>query len=545
MFADDGVPLDSVWEELVQQSGYLLNEDESEGGMPEAILNAMEALKPKMGLGMYKEAGMDENEMAIDIALDIYGRFMKTVAAKTENAELKEKIQRITNNRIEYREDIKKEYQRKYEQLKRESKAKIERQQEILEWELEKKEEQYKISRARHDEKQAAAHKKAVEYYKKKLEETRQNRDEKILELRARYRNNNAQRKINQEIQQKRASVIKTAKSIGTLLSTNTDKKHVPEALKQPTMDFLSGVQYFGTGHDGPQTKAELEWAERLEKIKNILGDEQKAGTNLYYTVMDGDENGTPTSSLLADMKRFIDEHGKERMMEMGVNTLNELNDLMKGLKRAIDNMNQLYVNTRTQNAMELTEETVREMLKKKDAKSKGKYGAILDELLNVSQLDPYSYFHRFGAAGESIYRGFRKGLNDRINMINEAQEYFADLTKGVDVSKWEDEQHVFDIAGRKVTLTTTQIMSLYELMKRKQAEEHIIFGGIRPDAIKVKGKTLVQRGVRLTLQEAAEITVSSGFSTLWFTLYTMVGRSLPAGAEITTFLAPTGYSAS
>lgn len=507
VFADDGVPLDSVWEELVQQSGYLLNEDESEGGMPEAILNAMEALKPKMGLGMYKEAGMDENEMAIDIALDIYGRFMKTVAAKTENAELKEKIQRITNNRIEYREDIKKEYQRKYEQLKRESKAKIERQQEILEWELEKKEEQYKISRTRHDEKQAEAHKKSIEYYKKKLEETRQNRDEKIMELRARYRNNNAQRKINQEIQQKRASVIKTAKSIGTLLSTNTDKKHVPEALKQPTMDFLSGVQYFGTGHDGPETKAELEWAERLEKIKNILGDEQKAGTNLYYTVMDGDENGTPTSSLLADMKRFIDEHGKERMMEMDVNTLNELNDLMKGLKRAIDNMNQLYVNTRTQNAMELTEETVREMMKKKDAKSKGKYGAILDELLNVSQLDPYSYFHRFGAAGESIYRGFRKGLNDRINMINEAQEYFADLTKGVDVSKWEDEQHVFDIAGRKVTLTTTQIMSLYELMKRKQAEEHIIFGGIRPDAIKVKGKTLVQRGVRLTLQEAAEIT--------------------------------------
>ncbi len=508
VFADDGVPLDSVWEELVQQSGYLLNEDESEGGMPEAILNAMEALKPKMGLGMYKEAGMDENEMAIDIALDIYGRFMKTVAAKTENAELKEKIQRITNNRIEYRNDIKKEFQRKYDQLKRESKAKIERQQEILEWELEKKEEQYKISRARHDEKQAEAHKKSIEYYKKKLEETRQNRDEKILELRARYRNNNAQRKINQEIQQKRASVIKTAKSIGTLLSTNTDKKHVPEALKQPTMDFLSGVQYFGTGHDGPETKAELEWAERLEKMRGILGDEQKAGTNLYYTVMDGnDENGAPTSSLLADMKRFIDEHGKERMMEMDVKTLNELNDLMKGLKRAIDNMNQLYVNTRTQNAMELTEETVREMLKKKDAKSRGKVGAALDELLNVSQLDPYSYFHRFGAAGESIYRGFRKGLNDRINMINEAQEYFADLTKGVDVSKWEDEQHVFDIADRKVTLTTTQIMSLYELMKRKQAEEHIIFGGIRPDAIKVKGKTLVQRGVRLTLQEAAEIT--------------------------------------
>ena len=507
VFADDGVPLDSVWEELVQQSGYLLNEDESEGGMPEAILNAMEALKPKMGLGMYKEAGMDENEMAIDIALDIYGRFMKTVAAKTENAELKEKIQRITNNRIEYREDIKKEYQRKYEQLKRESKAKIERQQEILEWELEKKEEQYKISRARHDEKQAEAHKKSIEYYKKKLEETRQNRDEKILELRARYRNNNVQRKINQEIQQKRASVIKTAKSIGTLLSTNTDKKHVPEALKQPTMDFLSGVQYFGTGHDGPETKAELEWADRLEKIKNILGDEQKAGTNLYFTVMDGDENGTPTSSLLADMKRFIDEHGKERMMEMDVNTLNELNDLMRGLKRAIDNMNQLYVNKRAENVAQLGDETIRELSRKKPIHNMTKPGKVTNELLNVSQLDAGSYFRRFGEAGKSIYRGFRDAQNSWIRMNGEAMDYMKELIGKTDIRKWATEYHDFEFGGRKVTFTTAQIMSLYELMKRKQAEEHIIFGGIKPADFQKGLVTVTQDRVRVTPTDVAKIT--------------------------------------
>jgi hypothetical protein len=43
----------------------------------------------------------------------------------------------------------------------------------------------------------------------------------------------------------------------------------------------------------------------------------------------------------------------------------------------------------------------------------------------------------------------------------------------------------------------------------------------------------------QLVVQEAAEITVSSGFRVLWLTLYTMVGRSLPAGAEITTLRAP------
>ena len=49
----------------------------------------------------------------------------------------------------------------------------------------------------------------------------------------------------------------------------------------------------------------------------------------------------------------------------------------------------------------------------------------------------------------------------------------------------------------------------------------------------------LVNADPAYKLKEAAEITVSSGFSVSWFTLYTIVGRSFPAGAEITTFLAP------
>ena len=43
----------------------------------------------------------------------------------------------------------------------------------------------------------------------------------------------------------------------------------------------------------------------------------------------------------------------------------------------------------------------------------------------------------------------------------------------------------------------------------------------------------------QFVVQEAAEIMVSEAFNVLWLVLYTIVGRSFPAGAEITTFLAP------
>ena len=60
------------------------------------------------------------------------------------------------------------------------------------------------------------------------------------------------------------------------------------------------------------------------------------------------------------------------------------------------------------------------------------------------------------------------------------------------------------------------------------------------PDSIGARSLRAFAIGAKqFVVQEAAEITVSSGFSVSWFTLYTIVGRSFPAGAEITTFLAP------
>ena len=48
----------------------------------------------------------------------------------------------------------------------------------------------------------------------------------------------------------------------------------------------------------------------------------------------------------------------------------------------------------------------------------------------------------------------------------------------------------------------------------------------------------------QFVVQEAAEITVSSGFRISWFVLNTIVGRSFPAGAEITTLRAPASMCA-
>jgi hypothetical protein len=60
------------------------------------------------------------------------------------------------------------------------------------------------------------------------------------------------------------------------------------------------------------------------------------------------------------------------------------------------------------------------------------------------------------------------------------------------------------------------------------------------PDLIGARSFSAFAIGAKqFVVQEAAEMMLSSFVSCSWFTLYTIVGRSFPAGAEITTFLAP------
>ena len=60
------------------------------------------------------------------------------------------------------------------------------------------------------------------------------------------------------------------------------------------------------------------------------------------------------------------------------------------------------------------------------------------------------------------------------------------------------------------------------------------------PDLIGAKSfKAFAIGAKQFVVQEAAEIMSSSLDNVSWLTLYTIVGRSFPAGAEIITFLAP------
>ena len=77
----------------------------------------------------------------------------------------------------------------------------------------------------------------------------------------------------------------------------------------------------------------------------------------------------------------------------------------------------------------------------------------------------------------------------------------------GINFKKLDKELHTFDVAGGKLTLSTSQIMELYALNKRKQAQEHIYIGGLKP--VKAQ-KGLKEVGspdpIKVTIGDVAEI---------------------------------------
>lgn len=127
-------------------------------------------------------------------------------------------------------------------------------------------------------------------------------------------------------------------------------------------------------------------------------------------------------------------------------------------------------------------------------------YNAVYD-LVNVSMLTPYSFLKTKGTGASAMYDDLRAGRDRRTECIREAEGVFKNnILKDIDrkeLRKWRDNVRTLyvtengaaekRIAGAKqIRLSDAQIMSLYELMKRPDAWNHI------PGGFKVKDKQSV-----------------------------------------------------
>lgn len=496
-FSDNGTSLDSLWSEICDNSYQMLDHYASVADQPILLMDLMNELKPAKR-NIY---GMNIDQASYDLALDIFRRFFMEQAQEKANAKVNEKTARLVKRQQEYRQRVNEEYRGKLERMKN---SEAERRERLKEY-YEDKIDDMKRSRdaaLEHKDKQAAEQfAKQADRYVKLLGKVKQT-NETMLKLKAAQRQNTVDRHRNEDIRKYRERIKRNASGIITYFNTNTDKRHVPEALKDAVAQFITSID-FVSERANPDSMAQLEWQASLTKLKDRLGNQKRAVEEgyeeIYNALMDRDSGDTRVSSLLNDMQNFIDENENVRVTDLGLRELKQLDEMMTALKRAITTVNQLYVNKRTNDVAQLGDASIAELEQKKDKKkSASKAVEMADNLLNVNMLDARSFFHTLGENAMSIYEGLRTGFSERVWLIREAQKYIEKILEGKNIYNWTGENakvHTFIVNGKELRMTTGQIMSLYELKKRRQADIHMKVGGIIPTDFKSSSKSVELAG--------------------------------------------------
>lgn len=290
-----------------------------------------------------------------------------------------------------------------------------------------------------------------------------------------------------------RRKVERNAKRLTEYMTTNTDKKHIPEALKKPIGELLESLD-FSAKKSGRKTRADLKYIEAMQDLQAALAaqrmfDDTGEGTDLFKGYMD-----LPAGfeSLLAvhveKVKNALEKHPLKTgiVRAMDIDDLKELDVILSVMSRSVTRMNEMLVNRRFALVSEAAENSIDTMSELGQHQDKtGERFMLWDNTL------PWYAFQRFGEGGKAVFEGLQDGWDKLAFNMKTVLDFRQGLIKDALARKWDTEKHraeLTDPDGATVTavLTTAQLMSLHCLSKRKQALGHLLGGGIRPSAIEL-----------------------------------------------------------
>lgn len=290
-----------------------------------------------------------------------------------------------------------------------------------------------------------------------------------------------------------RRKVERNAKRLTEYMTTNTDKKHIPEALKKPIGELLESLD-FSAKKSGRTTRADLKYIEAMQDLQAALAaqrlfDDTGEGTDLFKGYMD-----LPAGfeSLLAvhveKVKNALENHPLKTglVRAMDIDDLKELDVILSVMSRSVTRMNEMFVNRRFALVSEAAENSIDTMSELGQHQDKtGERFMLWDNTL------PWYAFQRFGEGGKAVFEGLQDGWDKLAFNMKTVLDFRKDLIKDALARKWDTEKHRVELTdpdGATVTavLTTAQLMSLHCLSKRKQALGHLLGGGIRPSAIEL-----------------------------------------------------------
>lgn len=302
-----------------------------------------------------------------------------------------------------------------------------------------------------------------------------------------------------QEVQKQRKHVEENAKKLMKILAHPTKDVHVPMELQKPLQEFLDSIDFTSRrqASGGTATIKDIAYREALADVRDVIASQITALTN--------EKDGVFTLDVPADFTQQINDHIKavkdaakgldtntNRIYEMSSAELKDLSYLLGVINKAVRDIDKLHMQGEKARTSGYAKETVQEMENRKPIKGEdgNKY------LWGNST--PWYAFHRYGKAGQKIFKGLMQGQAKLSRNIDSVVKFAEATYTNKEVREWERQRHTIQLdSGKTVTMSTAQIMSFWCLSHRNQAIPHMQGGGMRLTTLKKDvDRTNVQKEV-------------------------------------------------
>lgn len=473
--SNTGTPLDIQWQEWSEQYPLLFPADTTSAEQAVVLGAVVDSMRQNYGTQYGYDRGMAIEELTADL-MDAY---FDVPEALTYADKMQKRIDTVRNSYKEKVAAVRAEYKARYEAENRR---------------LSKENRKLAKESARVALRLAEEQKKRKEWRRREAE-ARKRGNEKLREYRQKRNESDAVNKY-------RSRVESSIKSLLDLMVTNTDKKHIPEALKEPIANFIEALDLTSERmrEGGKPTKRDIDYNQRLNALRAAMAtytaNAAKGEADGYLDLPDG----------FVDM---LNTSFDTPVYDMSAAELRMLDRALTILKTAVSQSNELMVNKNYARVSEAGEATIADLDELGAAKDLGWWKGI-NKLFLWNNATPYYAFRRLGSAGAAMFESLQSGwdklaLNAQRVVKDSEQMYTAQEAR-----EWGETVLDIELSNeRTVKMTAAQAMSVYCLAKRQQGLGHLLGGGIKISVIDAgKGKQIAQYdNYTLTIEDLQAIT--------------------------------------
>ena len=343
------------------------------------------------------------------------------------------------------------------------------------------------------------------------LAKERTRRAEQMQALKERYREKDVTRRENQKRRELRAKIVRHASALSQKLLRPTDNQHIPEDMRSAVAKVLESINQESSPNARSFTLDPVT-GERIYKEPGAPTNRTVAFQNLkeqYQKIaQDGDMVVDPSLLGGDDVTGGFSEvikMGDTRLADLTTEQLKTMWNVLKSVEHSVTTAGKTLASEKFETTKQFAD-----ALRMDGMTRRRKLG----NNVAISLETPYTFFAHFGQTGKDIYRMLRNAQDRQEIMARDVAEkvhqILGDAKTGIRenaVTAMNEEVHHFTTTeGRELDLTTAQAMELYLLSERKQAEDHLLKGGIVQPEIKIPGKTKIPRGTDVIHLSAEDI---------------------------------------